>query len=118
MSPMLMNLGLAPIPPTPVIPADAKPPPAKFKSTVSRLEASKINQKIMVARNLERAEYDRRSALDYIKAEKFVTVKAMAWRFDWSDAKAGDIMQVLKKRGKVQMVGKGKAAVWGPVCQS
>ena len=113
MSPMLMNLGLVPIPPTPVIPLAPKPP-AKFKSTVSRLEASKINQRLMVVRNLERAEGDRRAALDYIKKEKCVTVKAMAWRFEWSDAKAGDIMQILKKRGKVQKIGKGKAVVWVP----
>ena len=102
MNSMLMNLGLAPIPPVPV----AKEPKP------SRAESSRAKQRLMVARNLERAEGDRLSALHYIRTEKNVTIKALAWRFEWTHSKAENIMQTLKQRGQVGKIG----VVWGPVC--
>ena len=123
MNAMLLNLGLLPIPPTPTLSKPTAKPKrplspsklARLKTGLTRAEASRVNQKIMAAKNLERAEGDRMSARDYIRKEKTVTVKALAWRFSWSDAKAADVMQILKQRGQVQKIGKGKAVVWGPV---
>jgi ribosomal protein S25 len=118
---MLMNLGLAPIPPVPAIQKPGKPKrarAARSKTGLSREEVSRAHLIIAHARNLERAEGDRRSALDYIRGEKCVTVRAMALRFEWSHSKAEDVMQILKGRGQVEKIGANKSGIWGPVCQS
>ena len=116
MNAMLLNLGLAPIPPTPAQDKPTKPKPVKVKFNSSRGPGN-AGLIAMHARNLARREGDLLSAMDYIKREKVMTVKALAWRFGWTHCKAEDIMQVLKKRGKVVKLASNKAGIWGPTCQ-
>ena len=111
---MLLNLGLMPIPPTPTIDKPKKPRIKRDNPSRGPRNAGVIAMRL---RNLERRENDLISAIDYIRKEKQVTVKALGWRFEWSHAKAQDIMQVLKQRGKVTMCGPRNGSWWEPVCQ-
>jgi predicted HTH transcriptional regulator len=108
-----MNLGLAPIPPTPNVSKPAKQKTPKANKSRGPRNAGIIAMRL---RNLERRENDLISAIDYIRENKQVTVKALGWRFEWSHAKAEDIMSVLYKREKVTKCGPKNQTWWEPVC--
>jgi len=113
MSPMLLNLGLIPIPPVPgyVKPVFVKQPkPPKANKSRGPRNAGVI---AMHTLNASRRLDDLAAAAKYIEQMCQVSIHLLAARFGWSHSKAEDIMQVLKQRGTVKKIGAGKAVVWG-----
>ena len=116
MSPMLMNLGLAPIPPTPVIHVpeprntgrdfDSYRTPAMLKAREKLLE----KQRTM-------AETRRKQALAFLEIHKIARTKFICQEMRWSKSKVQCTFSSLVKEGLVRSVGISSQTKWELVCR-